>query len=76
MRYGVAILCCLCLCSCSGLESVRVSAGYGPFSAEIEFKMQAAAALEAKNGKDCPQAAALRQEIEQLKAAASAVDRK
>lgn len=44
---------------CSGVQSVRLAAGYGPFHAEIEIILRQAEELRQKNGPDCPQAAAL-----------------
>lgn len=59
----VLIICFLCLtaCGCSGVQSVRLSAGYGPFSAEIEVILRQADDLEKANGPNCPAAAALRE---------------
>lgn len=58
----ILIICCLCLTAygCAGVQSVRLSAGYGPFSAEIEIILRQADDLEKANGPNCPAAAALR----------------
>lgn len=59
----------LLLLGCGSVQSVRLRGTYGPFSAEIEIVLRAAAELEAKNGPDCPEAAALREQAAKLEEA-------
>jgi len=73
MRHlaSCSIVCVLSLYSsaCSSVESVRLKAGYGPFSAEVEVTLRNAEALKAKSA--CTKAAAA--DLERLAVAKGAI---
>lgn len=69
MRCLLLLLAFLFILSCSGcagVQAVRLSAGYGPFHAEIEILLRQAEELKRVNGPDCPAAKALEERAKQL----------
>jgi len=55
----LVLMCSVASSGCAGVQSVKLSAGYGPYHAEIEILLRQADEFRQQNGPDCPKAKAL-----------------